>query len=113
SELNGTIPKINENIIGPWVFVKTTKNFSEFEFYVLTKEEVLDLITTSNKWYVTEWNRQLKCKPMVGVDVTWLNGVGVKKSEENLKIQHNEYKNPLISSCKNKWEKIYNLLSDN
>lgn len=110
SELDGTIPNIKDCIIGPWVFVKTNTNFSDFEFYVLSKEEVFELITSSNKWYVTEWNRELKSKPIVGVDVAWLDGVGVSKAEAHLKIQHREYKNPLKCSSKDKWEIIDNLL---
>ena len=41
SELDGTIPKIEENIIGPWVFVKIDKdNLSKYEFYILTKAKI-------------------------------------------------------------------------
>ena len=110
SELDGTIPYIRENIIGPWVFVKTDKDVSKFEFYVLTREEILDLIITSNNWYVCGWNRELKSKPIIGVNVSWLEGEGEKASEPLAKKQHGEYKNPLRETSKNKWDKIEDLL---
>jgi hypothetical protein len=111
SELDGTIPKIEENIIGPWVFVKIDKdNLSKYEFYILTKEEVLALITTSNKWYVTDWNRKLNSKPIVGINVNWLEGEGEEESKTHLKKQHKKYINPLGHNSKDNWEKIINLL---
>jgi hypothetical protein len=68
SELDGTIPNLETSVIGPWVFVYMPDDkLSNVEFYVLTGEEVIDLISSSNKWYVTEWNRKLKSKPIVGV----------------------------------------------
>ena len=72
SELDGTIPNLEEKVVGPWVFVKTDKNFKTMNFYVLTKEEIVELIKTSNNWYVNGWNRQLKSKPMIGIEVDWL-----------------------------------------
>lgn len=111
SELDGTIPKIEENIIGPWVFVKIDKdNLSKYEFYILTKEEVLTLITTSNKWYVTYWNRKLKSKPIVGINVNWLEGEGEEESKTHLTKKHKKYINPLGHNSKDNWEKIINLL---
>jgi hypothetical protein len=110
SELNGTIPHIKDSIIGPWVFVKTEKEFSKFDFYVLSKEEILDLITTSNNWYVNDWDRVLKSKPIIGVNVSWLEGKGEKASEPQAKKQHTEYKNPLTTTSKDRWDKIEKLL---
>lgn len=110
SELDGTVPNIKEHIIGPWVFVKTDNKFSGFEYYILTKEEILELITTSNKWYVTEWNRKLKSKTIVGVNVSWLEGEGENASKPQAEKQHGEYKNPLKETSKDKWGKIENLL---
>jgi hypothetical protein len=77
---------------------------------ILTKEEILELITTSNKWYVTEWNRKLKSKTIVGVNVSWLEGEGENASKPQAEKQHGEYKNPLKETSKDKWEKIENLL---
>ena len=111
SELDdGTIPNIEASVIGPWVFVKTDKNFKTMNFYVLTKEEVIELISSSNKWYVTEWNRELKSKPMIGIEVDWLEGNSSAASKPNAKIQHPEYKSTLSETSRDKWEKITDLL---
>ena len=76
------------------------------------REEIIELITTSNKWYVTEWNRKLQKKPIVGVDISWLKGEGIKATESHMKIQHGEYKNPLGHNSLNRWDKIEKLLAD-
>ena len=113
SELDGTIPFIEKSIIGPWIFVKTDKNnLSEFEFYILTKEEILELITSSNRWYVTGWNRPLKSKPIVGVNIAWLKGEGEAATTAQSKIQHNEYKNSLGHNSLNRWDKIIDILKE-
>lgn len=111
SELDGTIPNIETSVIGPWVFVYMPDDtLSNMEFYVLTKEEVIELISSSNKWYVTEWNRELKSKPMVGVELDWLKGNSSKASNPNAKKQHLEYKSTLSETSRDKWEKITALL---
>ena len=112
SEEDGTIKDIEKKINGPWIFVKTDKGkASEYEFYILTKEEILELIKTSTKWYVTEWERKLKIKQIVGLDIAWLEGKGVKESPSHYKKQHPEYKNPLNGiTTKDCWNKIVNLL---
>lgn len=110
SELDGTIPDIENSVIGPWVFIYMPDDkLSNMEFYILTKEEVKDLITTSNKWYVSEWNRKLKSKPMVGVEVEWLRGNN-NPGKSTSKYTYPEYKNPLGHNSKDKWEKIESLL---
>ena len=106
SELDGTIPNIDTSIIGPWVFVYMPDDkLSNMEFFVLTKEEVKELITTSNKWYVTEWNRQLKSKPMVGIEVNWLKGCN-QPGKSTQSFVYPEYKNTLGHDSINKWHKI-------
>ena len=111
SELDGTIPKLEEKIIGPWVFVYMPDDkMSNMEFYILTREEVIELISSSNKWYVTEWNRKLTSKPRGGVEVDWLKGESTKASKENAKKQHPEYKSTLRQTSKDNWWKITQLL---
>lgn len=111
SELDGSIPNLETSVIGPWVFVYMPDDkLSNIEFYILTKEEVIKLISSSNKWYVTEWNRKLTSKPRVGVEVDWLKGESSKASKENAKKQHPEYKSTLHQSSKDNWWKITELL---
>jgi hypothetical protein len=111
SELDGSIPNLETSVIGPWVFVYMPDDkLSNIEFYILTKEEVIKLISSSNKWYVTEWNRKLTSKPRVGVEVDWLKGKSSEASKENAKKQHPEYKSTLHQSSKDNWWKITELL---
>ena len=111
SELDGTIPNLETSVIGPWVFVYMPDDkLSNVEFYVLTREEVIELIYSSNKWYVTEWNRELKSKPIIGVEVDWLQGKPSKASTQNAKKQHLEYKSTLHQTSKDNWYKITELL---
>ena len=111
SELDVTIPNLETSVIGPWVFVYMPDDkLSNVEFYVLTGEEVIELISSSNKWYVTEWNRELKSKPIIGVEVDWLQGKSSKASTQNAKKQHLEYKSTLHQTSKDNWYKITELL---
>ena len=106
SELDGTIQKLEESIIGPWVFVYMPDNkMSNMEFYILTREEVIELISSSNKWYATEYYRKLKKKYPVGVYVDCLEGGSLKATE-----LHPEYKSTLHQPSKDKWYKITELL---
>lgn len=111
SELDGTIPNLETSVIGPWVFVYMPDDkLSNVEFYVLTGEEVIELISSSNKWYVTEWNRKLKSKPIIGVEVDWLQGKSSKASKTDANKQHPEYKSTLRQTSKDNWYKITELL---
>ena len=105
SELDGTIPNLETSVIGPWVFVYMPDDkLSNVEFYVLTREEVIELISSSNKWYVTEWKRKLKSKPIIGVEVDWLKGEPSKATK-----LHPEYKSTLHQPSKDNWYKITEL----
>ena len=111
SELDGSIPNLETSVIGPWVFVYMPDDkILNTEFYILTREEVIELISSSNKWYVTEWNRKLKSKPIIGVEVDWLKGESSKASKENAKKQHSEYKSTLCQTSNDNWWKITELL---
>ena len=106
SDEKGSIPKLEEKIIGPWVFVYMPDDkLSNVEFYVLTREEVIELISSSNKWYATEYDRELKKKYPVGVYVDWLEG----GSSPATKL-HPEYKSTLRQPSKGEWWKITKLL---
>lgn len=106
SEFDGTIQKLEESIIGPWVFVYMPDDkMSNMEFYILTREEVIELISSSNKWYATEYYRKLEKKYPVGVYVDWLEGGSSKATK-----LHPEYKSTLHQSSKDNWWKITELL---
>ena len=106
SDEKGSIPKLEEKIIGPWVFVYMPDDkMSNMEFYILTREEVIELISSSNKWYATEYDRELKKKYPVGIEIEWLKG-GLSKATK----LHPEYKSTLRQSSKDNWYKITDLL---
>ena len=106
SEFDGTIQKLEESIIGPWVFVYMPDDkMSNMEFYILTREEAIELISSSNKWYATEYYRKLEKKYPVGVYVDWLEG-GTSKATK----LHPEYKSTLHQPSKDNWWKITELL---
>ena len=106
SDVKGSIPKLEEKIIGPWVFVYMPDDkMSNMEFYILTREEVIELISSSNKWYATEYDRDLKKKYPVGVYVDWLKG-GLTTATK----LHPEYKSTLRQTSKGNWWKITELL---
>ena len=111
SELDGTVPELEKKVIGPWVFVYMNEQDYSMEFYVLTKEETIELIKTSCDWYANGWNRKLKTKPLVGVEVDWLEAKPSKASKANAKKQHYEYQSTLSQTSENKWEKITDLLN--
>lgn len=105
SETNGIVPNLEEKIIGPWVFVFMNEKDFNMEFYILTKEETIELIKTSCDWYANAYNRELKSKPMVGVEVDWLKG-----GASNATKLHPEYKSTLHQTSKDNWWKITELL---
>ena len=106
SELDGTIQKLEESIIGPWVFVYMPDDkISNMEFYILTREEAIELISSSNKWYATEYYHKLEKKYPVGVYVDWLEGGSSKATK-----LHPEYKSTLHQPSKDNWWKITELL---
>lgn len=110
SELDGTIPDLESKIIGPWIFIKIDEETLSMDFYILTKDETRTLITTSNDWYVNKWNRQLKKKPLVGIELSWLKGESEEASSLNAKKQHEKYDNPLGHDSLNNWGIIEQLI---
>lgn len=106
SELDGTVPELEEKVIGPWVFVFMDEKDFSMKYYVLTKEETIELIKTSCDWYANAWNRKLTSKPMVGVEVKWLEGNPSEASKPNAKKQHTEYISTLRQTSQNRWDKI-------
>jgi len=110
SELDGTVPELEKKVIGPWVFVYMNEQDYSMKYYVLTKEETIELIKTSCDWYANGWTRKLTNKPLVGVEVDWLEGKPSEASKPNAKKQHSEYKSTLPQTSQDKWEKIKDLL---
>ena len=104
STTGGIIDNLKSKVTCPWVFVHVEQHLDDisFEFYVLTKDETLELIDKSNHWYTKEWTRSLKCDVHVGVDVKWLKGEGSKES----KGLHPAFESTLRESALNRWDKL-------
>lgn len=97
---------------GPWVFVKVTGEGinMDFEFYILSKSEVEDLISKSNDWYMNKYHREniISNHTPVGIYLKWLRGEGEEDTtHKNWKKTHEAFENPLKESSKDKWEKIW------
>ena len=106
SKLDGNIPNLEERIVCPWIFVEIDKKYNlQTKFYILSKEETFQLIESSNRWYVTAWNRKLKSKPVVGIKISWLQG-----DSEIATNEHHHFNNPLKENSIDKWNKIIKLL---
>ena len=102
---DGRIPNLEKKIICPWVFVFTDikkKNSPEPEFYILSRDEVYNLIYESNDWYANQWNRKLKVGYPVGVEVAWLNAEGSSKNGS----LHEAFDSTLKEKALDKWEKL-------
>lgn len=109
SDRNGDIignKSLDENIVCPWVFVHIYGGI--YKYYILTKEEIIDLIRDSNKWYWTDGgshSNATKDVQQVGLPIGWITGCNIGKNggkqyPRNIKIDEPE----------NAWDKIENLL---
>ena len=82
SDTDGNIlgKKLDEEIIGPWVFVHIVfeDGTIKYRFYVLTKNEVKELIEDSNAWYWGELKHKAKNKQPVFLPLCWITGEGLK-----------------------------------
>jgi Holliday junction resolvase len=121
SDSDGNItPKLDEKIIGPWVFVTATgeKGNMRFRYYILTKDEVKRLINDTNHWYVVETQRgedgkgKLKGNVLIGLYLHWIKGDPNTKLDDTVNrkaFKHGPLKNPLhgIPDPENKWDKIW------
>lgn len=93
-----TLEYLEKKIIGPWVFVHVIgegENMT-FQFYLLTRREIIKLIYESNDWYVNKWHRngrEIDLKSPCAIKTSWLEGNG--EVENN---KHEGFKNP-IKSC--------------
>ena len=75
---NGKFEKydLKDKIVGPWVFVHIFLENDRivYKFYILTKDETVELIQDSNWWY---WNklehRTVKDGQPIGLPISWIS----------------------------------------
>lgn len=105
-----TLEKLEKKIVGPWVFVHVIgeNENMDFEYYLLSRKEVIQLIYESNYWYLNKWHRNgrhVNLKSPCGLDISWLNGQNVEKDPKH-EAFHNPISPCLVDSKSVKWKKI-------
>ena len=102
--------KLDERITCPWVFVHILEDNGEkrYRYYVLTREEVINLIEDSNRWYWKEGgthSNATKDVQGVGLTIGWITGINIGKNGGK------QYpRNIKIAEPENAWDKITELL---
>lgn len=99
---------LERKVKGPWVFVHVVGEGinMEFQYYILTREEMIALASESNFWYINQWKKTYRLKPVnlnsaCGIDLKWLRAEG-----EDNNYKHEAFINPITANTENKWEKI-------
>lgn len=72
-----------KKFVGPWVFVHILLEGDDikYNFYILQREEVIELIQDSNKWYWSQPERNAgKDNQPVGLPLSWITGIGLKSN---------------------------------
>ncbi len=99
---------LENKVVGPWVFVQVgvSSVIPTFNFFVLSRSEVIDMIYSNEEWYLTGYNRK---KPLKGTGpiclyAPWLSGNGVPANNN-----HIEWVNP-FSSPNYKFEEAWHNL---
>ena len=92
---------LSKHIVGPWIFVDASLS-GTYDFYILTKQEVMDLLYQAHDWYWNHYHRTKEISPKspAGFKLKWLRG----ESEESTNY-HDAFANP-ITNAKDKWDMI-------
>ena len=98
--------KLEEKVLGPWVFIHVEKDGS-MRYYVLTREEMITVAHESNDWYMHKWKSSYRKSPVketnaCGLYIRWING-----EDEKDNYKHEAFKNPLAKNgTEDRWDKI-------
>lgn len=100
---------IEKSVLGPWVFVhvKGEGRHMSFDYYVLSRDEIIELIYESNRWYVEDYSRtaDIKKTSLVGVKLSLIQGSGEAKT-----ARHKAFISPIRpETAKDAWDKITKL----
>ena len=92
---------LSQRIVGPWIFVDGSQK-DKYDFYILTRQEVIDLLYQAHDWY---WNhfyrtKAISSKSPAGFKLKWLQGLS-----EEATNNHEAFVNP-IANAKDRWDKI-------
>lgn len=79
---------LEDNIVGPWVFVQVggTPVYPTFKFFILSRSEVIDMIYSNEKWYLTGYNRKtpLKGSGIICLYKAWFHGFGISANRNHI-----------------------------
>lgn len=101
--------KVEQHVVGPWVFVKINGEGAvlPFEYYILSRAQVVEMIWKSNDWYlhkVDRGNKIVKEASVCAIMVEWLNG----KNYNAPRLNAETFINPLNGkSAQDEWDKIW------
>lgn len=92
---------LSSRIVGPWIFVDGSQD-DKYDYYILSREEVIDLLYQGHDWYWNGYTRskEISSKSPAGFKLKWLKG----ESEDAIK-NHIAFSNP-ITNAKDRWDKI-------
>lgn len=92
---------LSQRIVGPWIFVDGSQK-DKYDFYILTRQEVIDLLYQAHDWYWNHFYRTkvISSKGPAGFKLKWLQGLS-----EVATNNHEEFVNP-IANAKDRWDKI-------
>lgn len=87
---------LEHKIVGPWAMVQVcgSSDCPTFKFFILSRAQMIELIYSSEKWYLEGHNRTkpLKGSGMIAIYISWLEGKGIPANS-----RHIEWVNPLAS----------------
>ena len=99
---------VEEKVICPWIFVDITgtPKDPEFRFFILSRQQVIDIICSSEEWYLTGFpnrKKSLALNGTINIPLSWLEGEGVKANRN-----HIEWINPLSKiHMEDNWNNIW------
>ena len=100
---------LEKKIVGPWVFVQVggSSDFPTFNFFVLSRSEVIELIYSNEKWYLTGYNRKkaLKASGPICIYQSWLRGHGIPANRNHI-VWVNPFASPNYK-FENAWQNLW------
>ena len=98
---------LETKIVGPWVMVHVggSEECPTFEFFVLSRAQIIELIYSNEEWYLNGHKRTkpLKGSGMIAISTSWLEGKGIRANN-----RHIEWVNPLAATKFNEaWDNLW------
>ena len=98
---------LQQMVKGPYVFVSAKPNEDgyAFRYFIISRTQFIDLLYVAHQYYVNvlHQNDKIELSAPAGLSISWLEG----KPEFSSRNQA-YFGNPLMESCEDKWENIWN-----